>query len=238
MKTSPPPEAAVGLRARKKQQMRENISDHATRLFLERGFDHVTIAEIAAAADVAKMTVTNYFPRKEDLALDLGEVFVGQLARVVRERAEGESAVAALRRAYLAAVAEHDPVIGFSGRRFAEMIAASPALMARLRELHELREAALADDLAEEGGAEAEDIAPRIVAAQLGGVHRVLFEETMRRTLAGQPDDVIAAALTAYVEKAFDALEPSRADGPGPVVRSSAPSSAAARRARRRPAPS
>ncbi|MFD6212210.1 TetR/AcrR family transcriptional regulator, partial [Nocardia salmonicida] len=59
-----------GLRARKKQQTREQISDRATALFLERGFDRVTIADVAAAADVAKMTVTNYFPRKEDLALD------------------------------------------------------------------------------------------------------------------------------------------------------------------------
>src|SRR5687768_778483 len=108
----------TGLRELKKQQTRENISHQATRLFLERGFDKVTIADVAAAAQVAKMTVTNYFPRKEDLALDLSEAFVGSLARTVREREPGESALAALRRAYLAAVAEHSPVIGFSGPAF------------------------------------------------------------------------------------------------------------------------
>src|SRR5690606_32469984 len=122
-----------GLRARKKQQTKEQISHRATELFLERGFDKVTIAEIAAAADVAKMTVTNYFPRKEDLALDLGPVFTGQLAAVVRDRAPGESALAALRAAYLAAVEAQDPVIGFSGKPFATMITDSPALVARLR---------------------------------------------------------------------------------------------------------
>lgn len=60
----------VGLRESKKRETRQLISDHATRLFIEQGFERTTIAEIAAAARVAKKTVTNYFPRKEDLALD------------------------------------------------------------------------------------------------------------------------------------------------------------------------
>ncbi|MFC9897380.1 TetR/AcrR family transcriptional regulator [Nocardia sp. NPDC127579] len=197
-----------GLRARKKQQTRDTISDRATRLFLERGFDKVTIADVAAAADVAKMTVTNYFPRKEDLALDLGPVFVEQLAATVREREPGESALAALRRAYLAAAAEQSPVVGFSGPDFAKLIADSPALLGRLREFHEEREAALARALAAETAAEPGDITPRVAAAQLAGVHRVLFEETMRRTLAGESNDVIAAALTGYIGRAFDVLAP------------------------------
>ncbi|MFI9504306.1 TetR/AcrR family transcriptional regulator [Nocardia sp. NPDC052566] len=206
---STPSAETQGLRARKKQQTRENISHQATLLFLERGFDKVTIAEVATAAEVAKMTVTNYFPRKEDLALDLGEVFVEQLAATVREREPGESALAALRRAYAAAVAEQSPVVGFSGPEFARMIADSPALLARIREFHEEREAALARVLATETGAAPGDIVPRVAAAQLGGVHRVLFEETMRRTLAGESNDAIARALAGYVTDAFDALDPS-----------------------------
>ncbi|MFC4377804.1 TetR/AcrR family transcriptional regulator [Nocardia halotolerans] len=197
-----------GLRARKKQQTREQISHRATELFLERGFDKVTIAEVAAAADVAKMTVTNYFPRKEDLALDLGAIFVEQLAAIVRDRAPGQSALAALREAYLAAVAAQDPVIGFSGAPFAKMITDSAALTARLREFHDDREATLARTLADETGAAPDDITPRVAAAQLAGVHRVLFEEILRRTLAGQDGSEIAAALTGYTETAFAALEP------------------------------
>lgn len=138
----------AGLRELKKQQTRQAISDTATRLFLERGFEAVTIAEIAAAAQVAKMTVTNYFPRKEDLALDYHEPFTAALAHTVAGRQEGESALAALRREYLAAVERHDPAIGFTGPEFARMIADSPALTARLRELHDQREEALADVLA------------------------------------------------------------------------------------------
>ncbi|MFC4125170.1 TetR/AcrR family transcriptional regulator [Nocardia rhizosphaerae] len=201
-----------GLRARKKQQTREQISHRATELFLARGFDRVTIADVAAAAEVAKMTVTNYFPRKEDLALDLGEVYVEQLAAVVRDRAPGESALAALRRAYLAAVAAEDQVIGFSGLPFAKMITDSPALVARLREFNEDRETALARALAEDTGAAQADITPRVAAAQLAGVHRVLFEEILRRTLDGQPNAEIATALAEYARVAFDALEPGLGD--------------------------
>ncbi|MFC6014325.1 TetR/AcrR family transcriptional regulator [Nocardia lasii] len=196
-----------GLRARKKQQTREHISDRATALFLERGFDRVTIAEIAAAADVAKMTVTNYFPRKEDLALDLGEMFVEQLAAVVRDRAPGQSALAALREVYLAAVAAQDQMIGFSGLPFAKMITDSPALVARLREFDDEREAALARALAQATDAAPDDITPRVAAAQLTGVHRVLLAEIMRRTMAGESGDEIAAALTEYARIAFGKLE-------------------------------
>ncbi|MFD5180860.1 TetR/AcrR family transcriptional regulator [Nocardia sp. NPDC058379] len=197
-----------GLRARKKQQTREQISHRATELFLERGFDKVTIADVAAAADVAKMTVTNYFPRKEDLALDLGEVFVEQLAAVVRDRAPGQSALAALRGDYLAAVAAQSQLIGFSGEPFARMITDSPALVARLREFHDERQLALARVLGEVTGAAADDITPRVAAAQLVGVQRVLFEEILRRTLDGQSGDEIASAMAEYARIAFDALEP------------------------------
>ena len=202
----------TGLRELKKQQTRENISHQATRLFLERGFDHVTIAEVAVAAQVAKMTVTNYFPRKEDLALDMHDVFVRLPAQTVRERGPGESALAALRRAYLSAVADQDPVIGFSGPEFARMIVESPALTARLREFHDDREKALAAVLAEETGADPDDITPRVAAAQLAAVHRLLFEETLHLTVQGHDNDDISRTLTEHARTAFGSLEPSLAD--------------------------
>lgn len=205
-------DTSIGLRALKKRQTRQTISDQATRLFLERGFDNVTIADVAAAAQVAKMTVTNYFPRKEDLALDLHDVFVQLPARTVRERKPGESALAALRRACLAAVAAHDPVIGFSGAEFARMVNKSPALLARLREFHDDREKALAGALAEETGARPGDIMPRVAAALLGGVQRLLFEETLRGTLDGHSNEEIAQTIAHYARIAFAALEPSFAD--------------------------
>ena len=91
-----------GLREQHKQQTRAAISAAATRLFIERGFDQVTITHVAEAAGVAKMTVTNYFPRKEDLVFDQADAVIGQLARTIGSRAAGESYLAAVRRAYLA----------------------------------------------------------------------------------------------------------------------------------------
>ncbi|WP_033436302.1 TetR/AcrR family transcriptional regulator [Saccharothrix sp. NRRL B-16314] len=201
-----------GLRELKKQETRQLISDHATRLFIERGFEETTIADIAEAARVAKKTVTNYFARKEDLALDQHEEFTAGLARAVAGRAVGESALAALRAAFLRSVAGHDPVIGFSGQPFARMIVDSPTLTARLRELHEAREDALAATLTTETAAEPDDITPRAVATQLGAAHRLLFGEVLRLTVAGHDNAGIAATVTRAAERVFDLLEPALGD--------------------------
>ncbi|WP_336213251.1 TetR/AcrR family transcriptional regulator [Nonomuraea sp. LPB2021202275-12-8] len=207
--SSAPP---AGLRESKKQETRQLISDHATRLFFAQGFEPTTIAEIAASARVAKKTVTNYFPRKEDLALDHQDAFIASLARTVTDRQAGESALTALRRAFSDAAAATEPVAGFSGPDFARMIATSPTLSARLRDLHDLREAALADALAEATGATRDDITPRAAAALLGAVHRTLFQRIQELTLAGQDNARISATVTAEADSAFGMLEPSLAD--------------------------
>jgi AcrR family transcriptional regulator len=87
----------AGLRERKKEQTRAAIAHAAIGLFLERGFEAVSIAEIAEAAGVAKMTVTNYFPAKEDLVLARGINVLPDLAAVVRGRPAGQPPVAAIR---------------------------------------------------------------------------------------------------------------------------------------------
>ncbi|MFD5467240.1 TetR/AcrR family transcriptional regulator [Kitasatospora sp. NPDC127059] len=195
------------LRELNKRRTREAISHAATRLFIEHGFDRTTIAEVAAAAGVAKMTVTNHFPRKEDLFLDLHEELVNRLARAVAERAPGESALAALRRDCLAGLDRHDPRLGFSGPEFARTIAESPALGARLRELHEQSEAALAEALAEAAHAAPVDFESRVAAALLAAVDRAVLAEIFRRTLAGQDHPTIAAAVRPSAAHAFDRLQ-------------------------------
>ncbi|MZD08590.1 TetR family transcriptional regulator [Streptomyces sp. SID5785] len=207
--SSAPP---AGLRESKKQETRQLISDVATRLFLAQGFEQTTIAEIATAARVAKKTVTNYFPRKEDLALDHQDDFVATLAETVISRRSGDSALAALHRAFTEAAANTDPVAGFSGSDFARMVSGSPALSARLRDLHDLREAALADALADATGAPHGDITARTAAALLGAVHRTLFHRIQELTLTGQDNSRIAATVTAEANDAFGLLAPSLAD--------------------------
>ncbi|MFF2142404.1 TetR/AcrR family transcriptional regulator [Kitasatospora sp. NPDC058190] len=195
------------LRELNKRRTREAISHAATRLFIEQGFDRTTIAEVAAAAGVAKMTVTNHFPRKEDLFFDLHEELVGRLAHAVAERAHGESALAALRRNCLTALDRHDPRLGFSGEDFARTIAESPALGARLRELNEQAETALAEALAEAVHAIPVDFESRVAAALLAAVDRAVFTEVFRRTLTGEEHTAITAAVSPWAARAFDRLE-------------------------------
>ena len=87
-----------GLRERKKEQTRQQISAAARRLFLERGYDAVTVAQVAEAADVSEATVFNYFRTKEDLFFSGLESFECALLEAVRQRGPGESALAAFRR--------------------------------------------------------------------------------------------------------------------------------------------
>ena len=197
-----------GLRESKKQATRQQISDHATRLFLEQGFERTTIAEIAAAAGVAPKTVTNYFAYKEDLALDRQEEFVSSLAAAVAARRSGEPALAALRRAFDAAVRCHDPVAGFAGPEFARMVADSPTLTSQLRRLHEQREAALIAALADATDEDAAVVSVRAAGAALAAVHKVLFRRIQELTLEGESAHVIAETIAADADQAFDLLEP------------------------------
>jgi AcrR family transcriptional regulator len=197
----------TGLRERKKQQTRRGISDIATAMFAQHGFEAVTIAQVAAAAGVAKMTVTNYFPRKEDLVYDRFEEIVRGLARAAQDRAPGESLLTAVRRDYAAAVARQDVTIGIASPAFPRLVAASPVLTARIREILDQREAALAAVITAEAGAP--DPLHAIVAAQLAAVHRALYFEGSRRCLAGQEMGDVADALGAAATVAFDLLEPS-----------------------------
>ena len=102
--------AEPGLRERKKQQTRQLILDAATRLFVERGFDGVTVTEIARAAELSEMTVFNYFPTKEDLVFGRMEFFEEQLVAAVQQRPPDESAVAAFGRMCSRASTNSPPV--------------------------------------------------------------------------------------------------------------------------------
>ncbi|MEV0997294.1 TetR family transcriptional regulator [Nonomuraea sp. NPDC050202] len=197
----------LGLRELKKRETRQAISDQATRLFIRRGFEQTTITEIAGAARVAKKTVTNYFPRKEDLAFDHHERFVAALAGIVAGRRPGESALAALRRVFMEAAARQDPLLGFTHDGFARMIVQSPTLVTRLRELLEQREKALARELAAETGDQGP--VPQVVAAQLAAPYRVLLGRILELTLEGVDNPRIAEIVGEAARELFELMEPS-----------------------------
>lgn len=138
------------LRTRKRLATRQNISDAATLLFFERGFDQVTVDQIAAAADVGRMTVFNHFPRKEDLFFDREEEGRELLRQALLQREPGVAPVETLRRLAHRLIAERAPYINFSpaGTAFMTAIARSETLKARARaigdELAQVLAAALA----------------------------------------------------------------------------------------------
>ena len=127
------------LRTRKRLAMRQGISTAATRLFADRGFDNVTVDEIAAAADVGRMTVFNHFPRKEDMFFDRDEEGRALLREALRRRETGVSPVVALQRLAHRLVAEGSPYVEFSrySQAFMATIAASVSLQARARAIRD-----------------------------------------------------------------------------------------------------
>src|SRR5690349_17632351 len=100
-----------GLRERKKQRMYEHVSEVAIGLFLEKGFDAVSVAEVAAAAEISKPTLFRYFPAKEDLVLHRIVDHEDEAARVVAGQAHP---IGALRRHFLGGLEKGDPVTGLS----------------------------------------------------------------------------------------------------------------------------
>ena len=179
-----------GLRERKKQQTRQLIADTARELFAERGFEAVTVADIARAADVSAQTVFNYFPTKEDLFYSRLEAF--------EERAAGGGA-----RPRSRTRASWPPSRGSSSpsrasledterlRTVTRVITESPALLARERQVLDHYASALAALLADETGDTS--VEPLVTAHALIGLHRSLIEHVRRRVRRGATGPEIAA---------------------------------------------
>jgi AcrR family transcriptional regulator len=214
-------DAELGLRERKKLRTRQLITETAMRLFAERGFDAVPVAEIARAAEVSEATVFNYFPTKEDLVYRGMEAFEAELLAAVRDRPPGESIVAAFGRFVLQprgflAATDEDSV------RFlvavSTMIAASPALMARERGILARYTASLAGLIAEDTAAEPDDLRPWVVARTLIGTHQTLIEFVRRHLTDGPVDHVdLAQQVRDRGREALDQLEQGLAGyGAGP----------------------
>ena len=189
---------AEGRRERKKRETRQRISDIATGLMMDRGFDAVTIAEIAEAADVSVNTVYNHFPAKEDLFFDREEEMTSRPSRIVRERKPGESAADALLKRMRADVAERNihggAREGFEA--FARCVRDAPTLIARLHVIQQRTADHLAETLREEASATPGDPRPDLVAGQLTNLGVVVFRSTSLAVARGvEEDQVVRDAL-------------------------------------------
>jgi AcrR family transcriptional regulator len=197
-----------GLRERKKAKTRHSISEIATQMFIERGFDAVTVAEVAAAAEVSVATIFNYFETKEDLFFDHEGDIIAAHCRFIRERKAGESITEALHRAFRAAIdAEAIPRIVSGEGRFVRTIEASSALRARARLALDKTEAALAETITEETSAAKGDPTPRAVAAMVISIERMLMEEARAAVLRGDTAAVVRRKLRRTCDRAFELLE-------------------------------
>jgi AcrR family transcriptional regulator len=200
--------AEPGLRERKKLRTRQVIFDAAHRLFAQRGFDAVTVAEIARAADVSEVTVFNYFPTKEDLFYGGMQFFEEQLIEAVRSRPRGESAVSAFRRHLLEgadSLATRERVAAI--KKAAQAISKSAALVARERNIVDQYTRRLAALLAEETGAAQDDVEPLGAAGTLMLVHRMLVDHVRKQVVAGRRGPQLADDFRSQARRAFRRLE-------------------------------
>ncbi|MFE0684538.1 TetR/AcrR family transcriptional regulator [Streptomyces sp. NPDC058961] len=194
---------AEGLRERKKRETRQRISDLATGLFLERGFDAVTIAEIAEVADVSVNTVYNYFPAKEDLFLDRSRGIVDRLSRWVRGRDDGESAAEAVLRELRAEVESVSPRVGLMEgySRFMAVIDGSPALKARLWAVGQDVLANLEATLREEVGTGPGEPLPALIAGQINWVHQTVMSAIGREMMAGRDPRAVSREVLVLIDE-------------------------------------
>lgn len=199
----------LSLRERKKRETRQRIADTATILFVTRGFDSVTVADIAAAAEVSRVTVFNYFPRKEDMFFDRQEEAVALFTGAVRDRPPGESILAALRRTLLDLAERRHPLSGLRDgiEPFLRTVQNSPTLRAASRENHEALERALAEAIARDTGADPAELLPTLIASGVLAAYRVGYRYGTEGVLAGKSADALHPRYRDLVDTAFDMLE-------------------------------
>ncbi|WP_411104655.1 TetR/AcrR family transcriptional regulator [Streptomyces sp. cmx-4-9] len=208
-------ENTTGLRENKKLRTRRQLAATALELFLERGFDAVSVADVAAAAEVSKPTLFRYFPSKEDLVLDRFSDHQDEVARIVRDRPAEQGPVRAVHAHFRAALAERDPITGLCDHpnvlAFQELLYSTASLQARISHYTAREVELLAAVLESES---ASPLAARLSALHLVTVRHELGRENWRRIAAGQSADEVHPAAVADADMAFgmlaQGLEPER----------------------------
>jgi AcrR family transcriptional regulator len=193
-----------GLRERKRRVAREAIAATARRLFAERGFDAVTVSQVAAAAEVSEKTVFNYFPRKEDLAFAGREEGVARLVAEIRERPPGSSVLDVFR-ALTASVLDAFVAPGDESlMTVAKIIRHSPTLQQRLTVGWESGAEAITTAVAEASDASDGDLVPALVARSLWFTHRSVFALALQGLLAEEDPEQLITRLRAAADRAYD----------------------------------
>jgi AcrR family transcriptional regulator len=198
--------SSTGLRERKKARARRLIAETAARLFAERGYEHVSVSDVAREAEVAETTVYNYFPTKERLVTDEDEEIQDRLCDLIRARPPAKTPAAAIRDFVLASVSgiRSIPPENWRGE-LGYLAAISPTVHRLALELTDRQAAALASAISETA-----TVPPEIAKLQgiaLAGVFQIIISEAGRRTVEGQSQAKIADELYPAVENLLDELD-------------------------------
>jgi AcrR family transcriptional regulator len=194
-----------GLRERKKRATHDAIAATARRLFADRGFDRVTVAEIAVAADVSEKTVFNHFATKEDLAFAGGEAALDHVGAAIAQRPPG-TAVLDVFRATTDALVDRLADDGDELLVLARIVSGSAALRERLTAGSEREADALTAAIAQATGASGHDLVPALAARTLSWTHRAVLGAAVAGLLAGEDRRALAERLRADAARAYDAV--------------------------------
>ncbi len=190
-------------RSRKRLATRQGISNAATRLFFERGFDHVTVDEIAAAADVGRMTVFNHFPRKEDMFFDRDEEGREILREALRHRDSRVAPIETLRLLAHRLAAEQSPFVEFSAasQGFIKTIEGSETLKARARAIRDEYAQVVMVALSESVGRKPTDPDAQLAAGLLLATWTVALIQAHRTFRQSRDPEEAKAVFLAVVDK-------------------------------------
>jgi AcrR family transcriptional regulator len=198
-----------GLRERKKRLMRQLISDTATVMFLERGFDEVRVCDVAAACDVSEKTVYNYFPTKESLLLDREEDMATKIRQALGPGSPARSPIDAALAILRLEVDEMrtnwsgDRASGVTDfRRFTDLIDGTPSLRAAQRDMMDRLVRVAAEAMAERVGVSPDDPEPQIAAAAILGLWRIQFHAMRRYGDGVHTPEAVYAQVTSEVHRA------------------------------------
>ena len=201
---------AAGGRENKKRRTRQLIEESAVALFAERGYDNVTMAEVARRADVSSATVFNHFATKDALIFSGLERFECELLDVIRARPVTESLPQAFRSFVLAmngSLTSSAPDAMRRLRTIAEIIESSVALRGREQQIYGRYTDLLATLIADETVADRDDPQPWVIANALMGVHRALVRQVRNALLADTPPAQIVRQVRRQASVAFAQLD-------------------------------
>lgn len=192
-------DTAPGLRERKKLRTQRDLRDAALALFVERGFDHVTTDDIAAAAEVSKTTFYRYFDSKEDVLLGNSAEKLEFMRAALAAQPTDESPMTALRTAILSVFERYE---GDQAQQFAigKLMRETPSLSARNLEHQAAWSGLLCDFLATRLGTRHDELRVRVLAANITATIRAAVDHWLEGKSTDDLPSVVAEAMQMLID--------------------------------------